>query len=366
MKDSVKSSINSKISILTIVLLFFYSLFSACNSKKSNQPAKKSQQTEKVSVEVIIVKPRLLVNETFTTGTLIANERVELRNEIPGRVTGIFFEEGTEVTKGELLLKINDSDLKAQLSKNEAQEKLAEQEEFRKRTLLELKAISQEEYDVAHNNLKTLQAERDLILAQIAKTEIYSPFSGRIGLRYISPGSYLTSNSLIATLLQTDPIKIEFSVPEKYSRIIRPGMTIEYNIENFTQTFQGNIYAVESEVNPQTRTITARALSPNPSSLLLPGKFARINIVLERISDALVIPSEALSTELSGSFVYICKNNMAHYVDVTPGIRTSTEIQITEGLHEGDSLIITGLLQINEGTPVNPKLYEKLNISAIE
>jgi len=355
--------------LTTVFLLSFFItsiFFTACNTRQNKQHAARSQRAGRVPVEVMVVKPKVLVNEIYTTGTVLANERVELRNEIPGRVMNIFFEEGREVSKGELLLKINDSDLKAQLSKNEAQEKLAAQEEFRKKTLLELKAISQEEYDIANNQLKTLLAERDLILAQIAKTEIYAPFSGRIGLRHISPGSYLVANSLIATLLQTDPVKIEFSVPEKYSRIIKTGLTINYSLENFSQTFSGKIYAVESEVNPQTRTITARALSPNPSSQLLPGKFARINIILETIPDAIVIPSEAISTELTGSFLYICKNNRASSVKVTPGIRTSAEIQILEGLQPGDSLIITGLLQISEGTPVDPGPSKKLMISEVE
>ena len=362
----MKSVKKIKKKYLVFSLVVIICIAGACNNKPDKGPVSRGQQTSRVPVEVLVVKPKILVNEIFTTGTILANERVELRNEIPGRVINILFEEGREVAKGDLLLKINDSDLRAQLSKNEAQEKLAAQEEFRKRSLLELKAISQEEYDIASNQLKTLLAERDLILAQIAKTEIYAPFSGKIGLRYVSPGSYLVANSLIATLQQTDPVKVEFSVPEKYSRILTPGMTINFTVENFLHTFSGKIYAIESEVNPQTRTITARALSPNPSSHLLPGKFARINIILEIIPDALVIPSEAISTELTGSFLYICKNNKASSVKVTPGIRTSKEIQIIEGLHAGDSLIVSGLLQINEGTPVDPKPAENLLVSEVE
>lgn len=313
----------------------------------------------KVPVEVMVITPKPLVNEIFTTGTILANEKIELRNEIPGRVTDLLFNEGAYVPKGKLLLKINDSDLKAQLSKNEAQKDIAEKEEFRKRTLFEIKAISQEEYDNAKSQLSILQAERDLILSQIAKTEILAPFSGRIGLRHISPGSYLASNTLIASLLQTDPIKIEFSVPEKYNNLIRPGMVIHYTIENMSQTFNGKVYAVESEIDPQTRTITARATSSNPNSILMPGTFARINIVLEEFPEAIMIPSDAFNTELTGTFIYKCKNNQAISVKVTPGIRTTHEIQITEGLNPGDSLIVTGLMQIGHGTPVDPKPTER-------
>ena len=335
--------------------IFFSLIVLGCNKKKNNLSTDTAQRGGKVPVEVLVIEPQNLINKIFSTGSIMANEKVELRNEIPGRITGIHFEEGRQVNKGKLLLKINDSDLRAQLSKIEANMKLTELEEFRKRKLLDVKAISLEEYDVSNNHLKTVRADMELILAQIAKTEIYAPFSGRIGLRHVSPGSYITANSLIATLQQTDPVKIDFAVPEKYSNVIKNGMEINFTVENSSKNFVGKIYAFETSVNLQTRTISARAISPNPSGDLIPGTFARVNIVLEQFPDALLIPSEALSTELTGSFLYLCKNGKASSIQVTPGIRTSRHIQITEGLNAGDSLIITGLLQIQHGTPLDPK-----------
>ena len=337
-----------------LFLPFLIAVMGCSHSNKSRQ-ADTGRRFGAVNVDVKVLEPRPLINEFFTTGSILANEKVELRTEVSGRITGIFFEEGSQVSKGALLLKINDSELQAQLTKIEAQEKLAEQEEFRNRALLELKAISQEEYDISLNQLKAIQAEKQLLEAQIEKTEILAPLSGKIGLRYVSPGSYIPSNSLIAILQQVDPIKIEFSVPEKYSLIVRKGMHLTFTVENIDRSFDGVIYAVESGIDPQTRTIKVRARSPNPGSLLMPGTYARISITLERIPDALTIPSEALITELEGTRVYICRNGKAISVPVKTGIRTDTDVQITSGLSAGDSLIITGLLQISNNMPVLAK-----------
>jgi membrane fusion protein (multidrug efflux system) len=326
-------------------------ILSCSHGNKSGQ-ADTGRRFSAVSVNVKVIEPRPLKNEFFTTGSILANEKVELRTEVSGRIMGIFFKEGSEVRKGDLLLKINDSELQAQLTRVEAQEKLAELEEFRNRQLLEIKAVSQEEYDISLNQLKSIMAERSLLAAQIEKTEIIAPLSGKIGLRYVSPGSYIPANSLIATIQQVDPVKIEFSVPEKYSLKVKRGMQLTFTVENVDKTYNGVVYAVESGIDPETRTIKIRATSPNPGSLLMPGTYARIIIILENIPDALTIPSEALITELEGTRVYLCRNKKAVSVPVVAGLRTSTDVQIVSGLAAGDSLITTGLLQISNGSPV--------------
>ena len=335
-----------------VLLLSLSMLIIGCTRSNKSKQIDAGRRFSAISVEVKVLKPGQLLNEFYTTGSILANEKVELRSEVSGRITGIFFEEGSQVKKGALLLKINDSELQAQLTKAEAQQKLAELEEFRNRKLLELKAISQEEYDISLNQLKAIQAEKQLLEAQIEKTEILAPLSGKIGLRYVSPGSYMPSNSMIAILQQVDPIKVEFSVPEKYSLTIKKGMHLSFTVENFDRSFEGVIYAVESGIDPQTRSIKVRATSPNPGSLLMPGTYARISLILENIPDALTIPSESLITELEGTKVYICQNGKAISVPVVTGIRTGTDIQITSGLSAGDSLITTGLLQISNGMPV--------------
>ncbi len=348
-----KTGIRSLPAVLTC--LFIAGLLISCAEKPKAGPAGGARKSGPVNVEVIVIKPDTLQNIIYSTGTLLPNEKVELRNEVSGRVIGIYFEEGSEVKQGTLLLKINDQDLQAQLSKNSVQEKMARDDEFRKKQLIEIKAISQEEYDIVYNNLQSVQAERKLLDAQLAKTQIFAPLTGKIGLRNVSPGSFIPSNTLIATLQQVDPIKIEFSVPEKYTRLIKPGMEINFGMDYTSEKFTGKIYAVESGVDEATRTVRVRAACSNAGRKLFPGTFARISVVLENLTDAIKVPSESLVGDISGNKVFVVRNGKAQSVSIFAGIRTEKDTQITEGLQPGDSLITSGLLQINDGTPVSVK-----------
>jgi membrane fusion protein (multidrug efflux system) len=342
---------SGKIKILLLCILLPVLVIS-CKEKPKAAQSGKSGKSAGVSVEVIVIRPDTMRNIIFSTGTLLPNEKVELRNEVSGRIIGIYFDEGTEVSQGKLLLKINDQDLQAQISKNSVQEKMARDEEFRKKQLLEIKAISQEEYDIVANTLKSVQAERQLLDAQMAKTQIFAPLSGKIGLRNVSPGSYIPSNTLIATLQQVDPIKIEFSVPEKYTQLIRKGMPISFSMDYTQEPFSGTVYAVESGVDEATRTVRVRATCNNNKRLLVPGTFARISVLLEVLPEAIKIPSETMVGDISGNKVFLVRKGKALSVPVFAGIRTEKDVQIVDGLQPGDSLITTGLLQVNDGTPV--------------
>jgi membrane fusion protein (multidrug efflux system) len=305
-------------------------------------------------VEIQIVQPRLLENKIFTTGTLLANEEVDLRSEISGRVTVVNFAEGREVRKGDLLLKINDRELKALYSQKELEEKLAAQEERRSRQLFEIKGISQEDYDRVLNNLQLIGAEKEEIGAQLAKTEITAPFDGMVGLRYVSEGGYVSPNMLAATIQDVDPIKVEFSVPEKYALLIKTGLPIIAQIGEARADYEGTVYAIESKIDPGTRTIRVRARIPNADRKLMPGAFARVAITLEQIANAVVIPTRAIIPELGGEKVFVCRDGKATSTKVRTGIRTDRDIQIVSGLQPGDTLILTGLLQLTEGRPINP------------
>ena len=303
-------------------------------------------------INAVVVRPKLLENKIFATGTLLANEEVQLRPEISGRVTGIFFKEGSQVRKGDLLLKINDRELKAQLERKEFEEKLASDDESRKRSLLEIKGISQEEYDRSANELNMIRAEKEVIKSQLAETEIVAPFDGVVGLRYISEGSYVNASMLVATMQDLHAMKVEFSVPEKYGRQVKNGTGIAVQVGNQGNAYQGAVYAVESMIDLGTRTIKARARIPNPGQELIPGSFAKVEIVLEQIQGALVIPAEAIIPEIGGEKVFVCENGKVRSVPVKTGIRTETSIQIVQGLNPQDTVAITGLLQLADGKAV--------------
>ncbi len=350
-KHSFPSKVLFSATILILVSFLTFGL-AGCGNKAADKNAKKGNRSAPVQVEIMVTQTGLLQNTVSGTGSIIANEKAEIRPEISGRIIKILFEEGAMVQKNKLLLKMNDSDLQAQLKRNEAQGILLASDEFQKRKLLEIKAISQDEYDAAKSLLLVNQADKQLLEAQIAKTEIYAPFSGKVGLRSVSVGNFVASNTLIATIQQLDPIKIQFDVPEKYSRFIQPGLEVSFGIDAFDSTFMAKVYAIESSITTETRSLTVRALCSNPSGLLKPGTFARVNMILEKFPDAIKVPSEAVVTILDGNSVFICKNGKAVAVPVTTGIRTDSEIQITEGVSAGDSLIVTGLLQLTNGAPV--------------
>ncbi len=289
---------------------------------------------------------------------MLANEEVELKSEVSGRVTKILFKEGGFVKKGDLLVKINDSELQAQLEKAKYVLKLSEEKEYRQRNLLKREAISQEEYDSALNELNVNKAQVDLIKAQIDKTEIVAPFSGKIGLRHISIGSYITPTTIIASLQNIDPIKIEFSIPEKYAGSVEVGDKVNFNIVGSEETFTGKVYAIEPKIDNVTRTLSIRALCSNTSGKLLPGGYADVKLILKDISNALMVPTEAIIPILKGQKLFLYKNGVVTDPIVQTGIRTDTTVQITDGLAPYDTVITSGILQLRPGAPVK---ISKLN-----
>jgi membrane fusion protein (multidrug efflux system) len=329
--------------------LFSYFLIGACKSGKSSFPQRESgRSVARIPVNAIVIQPQLLDNKIFTTGTLLANEEVELQPEVSGRVTSISFAEGSRVKKGDVLLRINDRELRAQLKRKEFEEKEASDKEARMRRLLELKGISQEEYDQAANALGMIKAEKEIIQSQLAKSEIVAPFDGMVGLRYVSEGSYVTSDMLVATMQDVDPIKVEFSVPEKYAKQIEPGSEITVRVGDSRKEYRGSVYAVEAKIDLATRTIKSRAKILNPKGDLIPGSFAKVEITLEQFPNAIVIPTESVIPEMSGEKVFICVDGKARSVPVKTGIRTETGVQIVEGLSPQDTLVVTGLLQLTD------------------
>jgi membrane fusion protein (multidrug efflux system) len=337
-----------------ISLVFFIFISSACRQKK--QETAQSSAPRPTEVNAVVAVPRMLENKIFSTGSILANEEVEIRAEVPGRVMSINFQEGAVVRKGELLVKINDSELQAELKKLLLDEKLSQDDVYRKEKLLELKAVSQEELDISRSQLGVIQAQIELVRARLEKTGIYAPFSGRIGLRYVSPGGYISSSMLIARMQQTDPIKIEFNVPEKYITGIKTGMEVSFSVAGSDSLFTGLIYAIEPRIDPSTRAFTVRARCQNSGGILTPGAFAKVNIILEKVPDALVLPSDAFIPDIRGEKVFVIRSGKAVTAYVTTGIRTESEVQIIEGINPMDTVILTGLLQIREQMSVRPRI----------
>jgi membrane fusion protein (multidrug efflux system) len=318
-----------------------------------NNSASGNSANSTLSVDVYVAKPDTIENNIFTTGTLLANEEVELASESSGLIEEIFLEEGAYVEKGQLLIKINDSELQAQLNRAEFRLNLAEDRERRQAQLLDKGGISQEEYDATLNEVNVMRAEVALIEAQIAKTEIRAPFSGKIGLKYVSDGSYITPNTRIATLQDIDPVKIDFSIPERYAAMVEVGNKVAFTVSGLDKTLTASVYAKEPRIDTETRSLQVRAKSPNENGALLPGAFADLELTLSTITNALMVPSISIVPELQGQKVFVVKNGMVQPQTVSTGLRNETKVQITEGIAAGDSVLTTGLLQVRPGMPVN-------------
>lgn len=309
-------------------------------------------QSRSLNANGQIIMPTGLFEVINSTGTLLPDEEVDLSFETSGKIVGIYFTEGSVVKRGSLLAKINDRPLQAQLLKLKAQRRLAHEREFRQRNLLSRDAISQESYDQALTELESLDADIMLVEARIAETELRAPFDGIIGLRNLSEGAFANPSLRIARLIKITPLKIEFSIPERYSGSVSPGFQITFMVDGVPQPFRALVYAIDPKVDVRTRTIVVRALYPNRNEELKPGRFAAINLQLDEINNAIAIPTEALIPEMDGDKVFVYRNGQAYKLTVRTGIRTPTHIQISEGLSFGDTLLTTGVMQLRQGMAV--------------
>lgn len=344
-----------------IILGFLYLIYYRISANKAIENSGGSKGGGKgakggapaMNVNGVVVVTSSFDNDLEITGAIEANEAVTLKSEVSGLVTGIHFKEGTNVSKGALLVKINDRDIQAQLQDALTKERLSATNEARAKQLLQKGAISQEEYDTSLADLQSLKSQTQLIRAQLAKTSIYAPFSGKIGLRSISVGEYITPTSVIANLLSIDPIKINFAVPEKYVGQIKINSEISFRTDGSAKAYTGKVFAIEPGINSQTRTLQIKALAANPNNELLPGAFARIKLALTTLNDAILIPNEAIIPVLEGKTVFVSKGGQAQQIPVEAGTRTAKAILITSGLNVGDTVLTTGAMALKTGTPVH-------------
>ncbi|RGM48816.1 MULTISPECIES: efflux RND transporter periplasmic adaptor subunit [Bacteroides] len=305
-----------------------------------------------LNVNAKIVKPQLLKDEILISGSLLPDEEVDLSFETSGKIVEINFEEGTFVKKGQLLAKVNDRPLQAQLQRLVSQLKLAEDRVFRQNALLERDAVSKEAYEQVKTDLATLNADIELVKANILQTELRAPFDGVIGLRQVSVGTYASPSTIVAKLTKISPLKVEFAVPERYANDVKTGAGLNFTLEGKLNAFYATVYARESKIDPTTHTLTIRALYPNTNGSVLPGRYASIRLNKDEIKDALAVPSEAIVPEMGKDKVFLYKSGKAQPVEITTGIRTEAEVQVLQGLQVGDTIIVSGTLQLRTGLPV--------------
>lgn len=339
----------SRICYLYILTL---SVIGCKTDTKNPAPANNSRVTAPLSVEGIIIKPSPLASVIEVPGSLLPFEETEIRPEISGRIVQLNVKEGAPVSKGVLLVKLFDADLQAQLRKLQVQLQIAEKTAERQKKLLEIGGISQQEYDLSELQINNLKADIELVKVSISKTEIRAPFYGRIGLKNISMGAYISPSNIITTISQVNKLKLQFTVPEKYGSIIQRGQDVQFFLDGSTKTYKASVIATESSIEENTRSMDVRSVVNAVDKFLVPGSFAKVRMILGRQEDALMIPTQSVIPQGRKKQVIIYKSGKAMFTDITTGIRDSANIQVLSGVNNNDTVITTGLLFLRPGSDI--------------
>jgi membrane fusion protein, multidrug efflux system len=333
--------------LIAVKLLFF-------PKKEEPKAAQARPGAAALSVSYFVVRPDTFTTEASATGRVGAFNAVDVYPEVSARVTEIRFREGEAVKKGELLVKLNDADLQAQLLKLRNQLKLAEQKHTRVKRLYEMKGVSEEELQTQENEIASLKADEAFVIAQLAKTTIVAPFDGVAGLKSISEGAYVTPAKSIVSIVQMQPLFVEFSLPEKYFSQLRKGARITFSLGQLQQgaaVHTATVFAIEPRVDEMTRSIRARARFDHAEGIF-PGAFVNVHVDMGRMNNALLVPTQAVVPTMKGQKVYVSRKDTAEETMVQTGVRTAERIQVLSGLRPGDTVIVTGLLGLKKDSKV--------------
>lgn len=343
-------------SIYSILFFSFFTvLFTSCSSKRKQEVTRTQNAPPKrpsPRVDAIIVQTQVISETIEIPGTIVADEATEIHPEVSGRIIGLYVREGSYVSKGALLAKLYDADLQAQLRKVQVQLQIAQQTESRYDQLEKIGGISKEDYAATALQVNNLRADIDILRTSIAKTQIRAPFGGKLGLKQVSTGAYVTPQSVIATIQKTSNLRIDFNVPEKYTSQLKMGQFVNFTVEGSKRNYSAVVAATQSGIEQTTRTLTIRAKVQGDQTGLVPGGFAKVKMSFEPDPNALMIPTQAIIPQARGKKVALYKGGTANFVDVITGVRDSSNVQITSGLNKGDTVIVTGLLSVKPDATV--------------
>jgi membrane fusion protein, multidrug efflux system len=342
--------------LLIVPALFALSALFSCKEKKKDGPAAPAagmQRGGPIQAEAFVVRTKSLSEQLEVPGSLLPFETTEIRPEISGRIVELNIPEGRAVTKGTLLVRLFDGDLQAQLKKLEVQLSITEKTAERQKELLKINGISQQEYDLNELQVSNLRADIQLLKVDIERTRIRAPFNGQLGLKNISLGAYVTPTNVLTSISQVNNLKLEFTVPEKYSEEMRRGKSVNFKISGTNKIFSANVLATESSIEANTRSLKVRAVVKGGDAALVPGAFANVALNLGKNNEAMIIPSQAVIPQARNKRVILYRGGIAEFKVVTTGIRDSTFVEVTDGLKVGDTVVLTGLLAIRPDSKIN-------------
>ncbi|NBB21860.1 efflux RND transporter periplasmic adaptor subunit [Runella sp. CRIBMP] len=328
---------------ISLYTILFCLTFAACKEKKEKPKGGDDKKDKPTIVDVMVATSQPVTNVIEANGTIIPGESTELRPEVSGRLTYLNVLEGKSVAEGTVMARINSADLEAQVKRTKVQLETAKKTEERLKKLLEVNGINQSDYDAALNTVNTLKADIAYTQTLIDKTIIRAPFTGTVGLRQVSPGAYVTPTSILATMQQLGKMKIDFTLPEENSDLIRIGSVVKVKLEGRDTTMRkATVIALEPQANRLTRNLMVRALLDD--SRVNPGAFAKVIVSSGNDKKAIMIPTNAIIPDDRNSQVILVKGGKASFVNVQTGIRTANNVEITQGISEGDSVVVTGVL----------------------
>ena len=337
-----------------LLFLVFSNLFLACSNDRKKETAAQEKQGPRrpAQVDGYVVEKQSLSESIELPGSLVADESTEIHPELSGRIIYLNVREGAYVSKGAIIARLYAADLQAQKRKLEVQLKMAEQTRNRYNELQKIGGISRQDYDVTALGVNNIQADLAIIATEISRTIVRAPFSGKLGLKQISTGAYVTPASIITSIQKTAGLRLDFNVPEKYTRMIGKGQYVNFSVEGSKRAYSAVVLATESGIAEATRSLTIRALVKGAQTGLIPGGFAKVTLAFAPNQGALMIPTQAIIPQARGKKVYVYKGGEANFVDVVTGTRDASNVEITSGLSEGDTVIVTGLLGLKPDAKV--------------
>lgn len=338
--------------IIILIAFTIFVVYKYLNPKNATDASKKPSAKQVTPISIYIAGVNKFSKTLQVNANVLANESVELHPEISGRITQINFKEGEKVRKGQLLLKLNDVDWKAQLLKAEATLKKVSAIDNRNKTLIEKGAISQEQFEQSSADLAASIADVNVIKENIRKTEIIAPFDGKIGLRNVSVGAVVTPSTLIAVLEQTQSLKIEFALPEIALNRIKTGEQITFESKQYSQKFHATIYAIEPRMDANTRSLTMRAIFNNEKQLLVPGSYASVEVPLTENVQTIQIPTQSVIPILKGHKVFVVNGDSVLEKNIHINYRDDRWVFVDDGIKPSDSIVCNGVMFMKKGAKV--------------
>ena len=322
----------------------------SCDTKKVKQVS--ARNTGPLAVEGFVVEPRAISEDIEVPGSLLSMEETQIRAEVGGRIVQLNIQEGTLVKKGQLLVKLFDLDLQASLRKLKVQLDINQKTVERQRDLLAINGISQQDFDLAALAVDNLKADIETIRIAISKTEIRAPYDGKLGLRNVSLGAYVSPSDILTSVRQADELKLEFAIPEKYAKNISVGYAVRFKVDGGMSNHTAAVMATEGSVDQATRTMRVRALVKERGAELVPGIFAKVNLQMGYTAAALMVPTQAIIPQARSKQLLLLRRDSVKFLSVQTGVRDSSFIQILNGLKAGDTILISGLMSVRPKSKV--------------